>query len=267
MSICVYAKTQNVTNALKTLLSDPSHSEELSASPSRTPTDTSPEAFTPRYQFHYFNQQNDFLHFIEQNKEEIDCLILQNVESELGILNDLYEQGILLPVVIIEPKHSTNRNVEEEGLQSFTPNATHYLYHTGEVWLLSNQLEQIATAIDNAIARFLQLAPSSNFSQPSPPAQTNQEQSKQNFLMLQQRRLADKLKERLGYLGIYYKRNPQDFYRNLPPQDKKQLRGELKDEYREILINYFTPDYLFNAHIDQLINHAFLLLNSVYQIH
>ncbi|MDB9312691.1 circadian clock protein KaiA [Spirulina sp. CS-785/01] len=264
MSICVYTKTHHVTNTLKTLLSGQSSAEELTTHPSQPSAHPTSEEMPNRYQFYQFEDQKEFLEFVEQHKEEIDCLILQNVESELGLLNYLYDQGILLPVVIIESKQSANANAASP--QRDTPHATHYLYHTGEVWLLSTQLEQIVTAIDNAIARFLQLAPSSNFPLPTSPTQTPQEERKQNFLMLQQRRLADKLKERLGYLGIYYKRNPQDFYRNLPPQDKQQLRRELSEEYREIIINYFTPDYPLNPLIDQFVNHAFFADISVSQI-
>lgn len=80
----------------------------------------------------------------------------------------------------------------------------------------------------------------------------------QNFLLLQQHRLADKLKERLGYLGVYYKRHPQYFYRNLSLDDKQQLLEQLSTDYREIILSYFAEDSQVNLAIDQYVNRAFL---------
>lgn len=246
LSICVYAKTEGLCQSLDSLLNG------------------------DRYRYQQCKTQKDFLDFVESYKESIDCLILQNSESELEVLDLLYDRGVLLPIVIIEPTHSHNTNLDIEPssakLRQATPEAAHYLYHTGEVWLLGTQIEQISTAIERAIAKFLKLAPTSNLPSSSDPHEPTKEQSKQNFLLLQQRRLADKLQERLGYLGIYYKRNSQDFFRNLSPQSKKILLKELTDDYREIFLNYFTPNYPLNPVLDQFVNRAFFADLSVSQI-
>ncbi|MEA5467750.1 circadian clock protein KaiA [Spirulina sp. 06S082] len=246
LSICVYAKTEGLCQSLENLLNG------------------------DRYRYQQCSTQKDFLDFVESYKESIDCLILQNAETELEVLDLLCDRGVLLPIVIIEPtnSHNTNLSIEPSSatLRHATPEATHYLYHTGEVWLLGTQIEQISTAIERAIAKFLKLAPTSNLPSSAHPHEPTKEQSKQNFLLLQQRRLAEKLQERLGYLGIYYKRNSQDFFRNLSPQNKKALLKELTDDYREIFLNYFTPNYPLNPILDQFVNRAFFADLSVSQI-
>ena len=85
-------------------------------------------------------------------------------------------------------------------------------------------------------------------------------------MLLQQRRLAEKLKERLGYLGIYYKRNSKYFYRNLSQKEKKELMEELAAEYREIILGYFVGEDELNQEIDQFVNKAFFADFSVSQI-
>ena len=84
--------------------------------------------------------------------------------------------------------------------------------------------------------------------------------------MLQQRRLAEKLKERLGYLGVYYKRNTKDFYRHLQWSEKQKLLEQLNSEYRQIILNYFSEDAEINAAIDRFVNRAFFADLSVSQV-
>ncbi|MEM9538189.1 MAG: circadian clock protein KaiA [Cyanobacteria bacterium P01_E01_bin.42] len=249
--ICIYAKTEGLCRSLKNLLG------------------------SDRYIYEQRSSQDDFLALVERDKERIDCLILQNISSELEVLDTLYHRGILLPIVIIEPTNSQNTNPKTDEIKSeqfsetfphTAPEAANYLYHTGEVLLLGKHLEQIPTAIERAIANFLKLAPASDLETSADTLAWAKAQSKQNFLLLQQRRLAEKLKERLGYLGIYYKRNPQDFLRNLSPQGQKSLLRELKKDYSEIFLNYFVSNYPLNPLLDQLVNRAFFADLSVSQI-
>jgi len=83
---------------------------------------------------------------------------------------------------------------------------------------------------------------------------------------LQQGRLAEKLKERLGYLGVYYKRNPQQFFRHLSRTEKQELLNQLKSEYRQIILNYFPPDEALNQNIDDFVSTAFFADISVSQV-
>ncbi len=94
----------------------------------------------------------------------------------------------------------------------------------------------------------------------------NRQDLESNSLVLQQRRLAEKLKERLGYLGIYYKRNSKDFYRNLSLEQKEKLFEELVRDYRQILLNYFDDHRDINQFIDKFVNQAFFTNLSVSQI-
>lgn len=88
----------------------------------------------------------------------------------------------------------------------------------------------------------------------------------QNSLKVQQHRLTDKLKERLGYLGVYYKRNPQNFFRHLPLDQKEALLSQLKLEYRDIVLTYFGGDGTLNQRIDDFVNTIFFADIPVSQI-
>ncbi|MEB3309745.1 MAG: circadian clock protein KaiA [Snowella sp.] len=214
-----------------------------------------------RYRIYSFDVLNDFISFVVGNTEHIDCLIVFNDTAILPVFNKLYEQGRLLPVIILE-SNSTLDAVEAAKLETPT-----ILYHNAEVRLPEADWDSLPVVIDRAIAHYLHLAPIKPSSEiEKPPDKTDPEDSQQSFLLLQQRRLADKLKERLGYLGVYYKRNPKDFYRNLSRREKQEFLNQLSLEYREILLSYFTPDNNFNQMIDQFVNHAFFADISVSQI-
>ena len=188
-------------------------------------------------------------------REPIDCLIIASDSTIVGLFNRLYEREILLPTIIIESA-DTNQGKSSE--------AATCLYHSGEVRLLETEIEAIAASIDRAIAQFLHLEPSCNIPTSAVPA-TRQSQS----LIQQQHRLSQKLKERLGYLGVYYQREPQKFYRNLQPYQKKELLSQLKIEYRHIILDYFSQDSQ-NNQIDQFVNQAFfadLAISQVLEMH
>jgi circadian clock protein KaiA len=84
--------------------------------------------------------------------------------------------------------------------------------------------------------------------------------------MQQQRRLAEKLKERLGYLGVYYKRNPQLFLRHLSRTEQQKLLANLKLEYRQIVLKYFSQEKNLNQKIDNFVDKAFFADISVSRI-
>lgn len=73
----------------------------------------------------------------------------------------------------------------------------------------------MARSLDLAIAQFLRLGPSCSLTKsPVFLPEVLVPDKQLSFLLLQQRRLAEKLKERLGYLGVFYKRNTRYFLRN-----------------------------------------------------
>jgi circadian clock protein KaiA len=213
-----------------------------------------------RYDLKILASVTELTQFIEDHKESIDCLLVDREIELLPLFNKLYEQGTLLPIVIIEPE---SEPIAKANRQKDLP--TH-LYHSGEVRLKEDRIEEISDLIDQAITQFLYLGPSCPIHPEKEPDQPNQIDNQQAFLILQQRRLAEKLKERLGYLGVYYKRNPEYFYRNLSQKDKRELIRQISVEYRQIILHYFSEDEEINQLIDQLVNRAFFADMSVSQI-
>jgi circadian clock protein KaiA len=128
-------------------------------------------------------------------------------------------------------------------------------------------LINIGADIDQSISRFLNLTPlqSPNATNASPP-----DQKSAAFLLQQQRRLSEKLKERLGYLAVYYNRNRHNFFRYLSPAQQQELSIQLKEQYRLIVLAYFTPDSQLNDLLDQFVASVFfadLSVSEVVEIH
>lgn len=213
-----------------------------------------------RYCLTQFSDLKEFTAFLRSQTEHIDCLIVAHNGPVLPLFNQLYEQGRLLPVIILESPTAPAQ--PSDGKESAT-----ILYHYAEIHLPESEWFHLPAVIDKAIAQYLHLGPSCSLPRNHLPPEANQAlDSEQSFLLVQQRRLADKLKERLGYLGVYYKRNPNYFYRNLSAPDKQDFLQQLSTEYREIILNYFIKDFNINQLIDQFVNKAFFADISVSQI-
>jgi circadian clock protein KaiA len=249
LSICIFIPLIEITQSINRLLSD------------------------QRYHINQIITPQEFRNFVQENKEQIDCLIIVNDTYCLSIINEFYEQGILLPVIIIEredlsPDLISRENPKEKDIALKTPEESpKYLYHSAEVRLRLRQLGELTNLIDRAITQFLYLGPSCSLSE-KPPTQimTKKVEDKQSFLLLQQRRLAEKLKERLGYLGVYYNRNSKYFYRHLSAEEKIELMRELGQEYRDIILTYFDSEIDINQKIDQFVNKIFFADVSVSQV-
>ena len=217
-----------------------------------------------RYQLSCFQDRDAFRAFLEDKPEHIDCLLVMDETDSLPVLNRLYEQGRLLPIILLSPHPSA--------LDSSNNDGPTIVYHNAEIHLPESQWSELPAIVDKAIAHYLHLGPScaivNNPNEAGPSESKND--SQQSFLLLQQRRLADKLKERLGYLGVYYKRNPSHFYRNLSPQEKREYLDLLSAEYREIVLSYFSQEINVNDMLDQFVNQAFfadLAISQILEIH
>ncbi|PSF37226.1 circadian clock protein KaiA [Aphanothece hegewaldii CCALA 016] len=211
-----------------------------------------------RYDLYFIQSPDEFINCLEEHKEKIDCLIVYNQSSFLPFFNQLYEEGLLLPIVIIS---------DELSIESVHGEHPTHFYHRAEIQIEKEKIKEISSLIDHAIAQFLHLGPNCSLAEQNVlKTRANSYEDKQSFLLLQQRRLAEKLKERLGYLGVYYKRNPQLFYRNLSTSDKQELLKQLKNDYREIILNYFSTESSINQEIDQFVNQVFFADVSVSQI-
>lgn len=257
LSICIFVPVAQIVHSLTQLLSD---NGELSV--------------CDRYHLHILNSVIELKDFVIDNKEKLDCLIILNDNVTIPpIINDFYEQGLILPSIIIEPD---NVDLSKECLFSNTINikdnspefdSLNHLYHTAEVRIRLRQLDNISKYIDKAIGQFLNLAPScSILENPHTNHLSIHIEAKQNFLLLQQRRLSQKLKERLGYLGVYYNRNSSYFYYYLSEAEKKELIDQLKADYRNIILDYFNTESEVNQAIDQFVTQAFFADLSVSQI-
>ncbi|NJL44575.1 MAG: circadian clock protein KaiA [Leptolyngbyaceae cyanobacterium SM2_3_12] len=157
-------------------------------------------------------------------------------------------QGIVVPTVVVVAD-------DVEQTSEFTE-----AYHGGVVTLGRASLPQLETAIQRAIQQFLELpADSCTLPNPVPVDQL----PIPDILSAQQGRLTEKLKARLGYLGVYYKRTPENFLRNLSPDDRETLLNQLKANYRKIVLGYFTKDVKLNQAIDDLVDQAFMADISV----
>jgi circadian clock protein KaiA len=213
-----------------------------------------------RYQTTHRLNANDFIHTVENQKHLIDCLILEQTPELPNILQRLHQGATLLPAIILMPMSVAQSAVESQQLACS--------YHTAEVWLQQSQLGHISQQIDRAISQFLHLTTACRL-----PEQVEQDISQgsedpewQSHLDVQQRRLSDKLQERLGYLGVYYKRNSQDFLRNLPESSKQSFLEELKSDYRDIVLEYFQKEARVNQKIDAFVTKVFLADVSISQI-
>lgn len=203
-----------------------------------------------RYAVTHFQSRSPFLEFVEKHERNIDCLILQNDSSLCLVTDRLGRDNKFLPAVILQPTELSSSD------------SNPISYHKAEVRLSEVRLESIGETIDGAIAQFLSLSPTersiapvSDSSEPTRAYSTS--------LSRQQQRLAQKLKERLGYLGVYYKRNPKLYLRNQDPSERQILIDQLKSAYREIILNYFSNTSELNQKIDEFVNLAFFADISV----
>jgi circadian clock protein KaiA len=220
-----------------------------------------------RYELKCLDLMEDLTDFVIGNYEQIDCLILSCNEKLDSAINRLWQAEILLPTVILEEEFG-NWQTKANALNAYITDLeaeTSNLYHQAEIRLYPKQLKEINSYINLAINKFISLAPSSKTSKYS--ACKGQEDIRvQKSLITQQRRLTEKLKERLGYLGFFYKRNPDSFWPNLSQPEQEKLAAQISQSYRQILLIYFTDGGEINKLIDEFVDRAFFADISTSQI-
>ncbi|MBD1874662.1 circadian clock protein KaiA [Nodosilinea sp. FACHB-131] len=170
--------------------------------------------------------------------------------------------GLTLPVVVLIdlPNSSDDPSLETNAV----PIAGTEPYPGALVHRAVDALPQLDQVIQNAIQGFLRL--------PNPkaasPTAANSAGGLSHSLSAQQHRLTEKLKARLGYLGVYYKRSPSSFLRHMSPDDRTAFLGQLKTDYRTIVLGYFAKDAKINLNqlIDDFVDQAFMADISVAQI-
>lgn len=221
----------------------------------------------------------EFFEYLKHNYH-LDCLVFE-VDADLRSLQGkLQERSIFLPAVIFSTKPGDDGMPEQSSSSGFESRAAtsqkseeqscSFFYHPAEVQLPIARSGEIVASIDRAIAQFLKLSTPVPFDDQSANICATAQLTAQSLLQRQQRRLAEKLRERLGYLGVYYKRNSQNFLRNLSPQEKPKFLEQLKLIYRKIVLNYFSQDAAVNNQIDEFVNLAFFAdvpVTQVVEIH
>ncbi|HEY9748588.1 MAG TPA: circadian clock protein KaiA [Allocoleopsis sp.] len=217
-----------------------------------------------RYRVTQFSSEEELFNFIELEHQPIDCLILQSSSNLPSLVEQLQKRAILLPAIVLSTD-AKRMNGDATASGEVTEIET-LTYHTATVKVPIAELPHIAQFINQAIVQFLKLPPTDHTPKRQPVTDLIAELTSQNSLMLQQRRLTDKLKERLGYLGVYYKRDPKNFLRHLPAAEKQKFLRKLKSDYSDIVLVYFSGDEQLNQKIDDFVNTAFFADVSVSQI-
>ncbi|MGP1382442.1 MAG: circadian clock protein KaiA [Thainema sp.] len=237
-----------------------------------------------RHTLDFIGSQSELMGLTEDNLHHIDCLVLENSPDLLALLSDLKARHVLLPIVVLNVQadariaQTSDYENARSNQSSSTDVSTHARpssqttnptvetlrthYHDGLLLIQQLEPQSLEAGIHRAIDQFLDL-PSSQL---LPHLSASLGATQQTSLVLQQRRLASKLKERLGYLGVYYKRNPQYFLRHMSPDERQEFLSDLSRRYREIVLTYFSDSEKTNQHIDEYINTAFFADVSVSQI-
>jgi circadian clock protein KaiA len=220
-----------------------------------------------RYQVLYSPTVTDLFELVERSTPPIDCLVLEENADLLPILQWLHQRALILPAVIIRTQAS-------QGPPISATSATDpiFLYHSAEVQVPESTADDVTSCIDRAISEFLNFSPACRLKAiiTGEVLPGESDGSMTGSLALQQHRLMQKLKERLGYLGVYYKRNPHHFLRYLPADEQSDFLVNLRQVYREIILLYFTNDPQINQKMDAYVDTAFFAdvpIAKVVEIH
>lgn len=198
----------------------------------------------------YFASDREFCTYLEQRRHNVACLILEWGEDTPQIITYLHHSATLLPAILVFPAE-------------YTPPPPGPHYHIAEILLAVDDLHQLNQRIEDAITGFVKLCPGCAV---PPHVMFRMPALRNNDTVDPQHRLSQKLKERLGYLGVYYKRDTQFFFRRMSSAEKRKLLDELRAIYRTIILEYFNAESKTNEHIDEFVSKAFFADISVSQV-
>ena len=168
---------------------------------------------------------SDLLSRLEPQREAIDAVVVEQQLLDPQIRDQLMNSGLLFPAVVVG---------EVKG---------HVDYHAEELHLPSDQLAQLGYNIDAAISRYLR--------------QIRVDGRPDEAASRAVGTLSRRLQERLGYLGVFYKRDPSRFLGSLPPDERHELLESLQRTYRDLLISYFGDPAAANQALESFVNTAF----------
>ena len=153
-----------------------------------------------------------FFKTVVQDRFLIDCLIIEQQPDLDKVIRRLHQEAIVLPLVILTETtldgtaSSTNKGLVDSVFDTSR-------YHTAEVQVAQTEVPQLIQHIERAIANFLKLSPQSRLPHQLETEDLSTLSAFGETLAAQQQRLSDKLRERLGYIGVYYKRDAQLVFR------------------------------------------------------
>ena len=162
---------------------------------------------------------------LEPQREAIDAVVVEQQLLDPQTRDQLVNSGLLFPAVVVG---------ELKG---------HVDYHSEELHLPSDQLAQLGYNIDAAISRYLR--------------QSRVDGRPGEAATRAVGTLSRRLQERLGYLGVFYKRDPSRFLGSLPPDERHELLESLQRTYRDLLISYFGDPPAANQALESFVNTAF----------
>ena len=199
-----------------------------------------------RCQMAWVDPASDPLAELERRREEFDAVLLEQGALDPKAYQALSDLGLVLPAVVIG---AVSGRVE---------------FHDAEVHLPPDQLEQLSYSLDAAVSRFLRhgLVTASDSSSSSTTGQTPDTPDRW--------KLANRLKGRLGFVGVFYKRDPSRFLRNLPELESHELIHSLERTYRDLLLSYFRDPAAANQALESFVNTAFfsdLPITKTVEIH
>ncbi|MFM7086916.1 MAG: circadian clock protein KaiA [Cyanobium sp.] len=195
-----------------------------------------------RYQLEPIEPGLEPVAVLDSRREDFDAVLLEQGALEAVTYERLAERGLLLPAVVIG---EVTGRIE---------------YHDAEVHLPPDQLEQLSYSLDAALSRFLRRGLLGN------APQVEAEES----LIADRWKLANRLQGRLGYLGVYYKRDPSRFLRHLSMPEREDLLRSLTRTYRDLLVGYFRDPAAANQALESFVNTAFFIdlpITKVVEIH
>ena len=201
-----------------------------------------------RYELDDLGSQADPLGELERRRDAFDVVLLQQGAFSRDQLEGLVPKGLLLPAVVVG---DVSGRID---------------YHEVEVHLPGDQLEQLPYSIDAAVSRFLRrgLTAAGTAGEVGAEPQAGASAPSERW------RLPNRLKERLGYLGVFYKRDPSRFLRHLPPQERQELLASLERTYRDLLLSYFRDPAAANQALESFVHTAFfsdLPITKAVEIH
>jgi circadian clock protein KaiA len=174
---------------------------------------------------HQGQEQLDLVSTLEAQQEEIDAVVVEQHLLDASSREQLLGRGLLFPAVVVG---------EMKG---------HVDYHSEELHLAEDQLAQLGYTVDAAISRFLRQGRADGRSDDDGLASVD--------------KLSRRLQERLGYLGVFYKRDPSRFLGSLPSEERRELLESLQRTYRDLLISYFSDPAASNQALESFVNTAF----------